>query len=350
MIRSDRVKDKLFGGVGFRQPSQNDYSIVDEVNAASTSGLYFNDASNLVSIKNIKECQDDESITDDNFNTYLANLHKASIDDVCREVIAGQNDYLQSVNIYPYEKRFTTKLTTNNRFVGFEISHCNRVNIVSKISFIELVFDEDITLNVHLYNSNLKEPIKTIECECIGGQSNIFDLTDWFIQANETYKGGKFYVGYFESDLGTVKPYAKDWENSILKSCTNYYSVEPVWFNELGTGYDIDTRTYDSDTFGMNIGLDSYKDYTELIIRNRELFYPAIQYQLVVKVLNLIRTSNRSNGVQRIAAELVKEAEFELYGNKELGINGKVGMLTERINTIKKSLFPKNLIVSSTLI
>ena len=58
MIRSDKIKSQLFGEVGFRQSTLTGYDIVDASNQVSRSGLFFQDASRLVTIKNIKETQE----------------------------------------------------------------------------------------------------------------------------------------------------------------------------------------------------------------------------------------------------------------------------------------------------
>ena len=94
MIRTDKIQTGLFGGVGFRQPTLTGYNIVDETNQGSTSGLYFGDSSELVTIKNIKDCQEDSDISDVNFNTLLTNMQKSVILDVCNKVIAGQSDFI----------------------------------------------------------------------------------------------------------------------------------------------------------------------------------------------------------------------------------------------------------------
>ena len=103
MIRSDKIQTALFGGVGFRQPTLAGYNIVDATNIASSSGLFFGDSSELVTIKNIKDCQEDLSISNENFNLLLANMQKSVILDVCNKIIAEQSDFIDSLNLYPYE-------------------------------------------------------------------------------------------------------------------------------------------------------------------------------------------------------------------------------------------------------
>jgi len=87
-------------------------------------------------------------------------------------------------------------------------------------------------------------------------------------------------------------------------------------------------------------------DYTELILKNRNLFWTAIQLQMHEKVLNLIRYSTRSNITERINKEMV---DLELFGNKGLKISGVIDKLNDAISTITKCLFPKSRIMMTTL-
>lgn len=350
MLRSDRLVSSLYGGVGFRQPTIGDYAILDTANTGSTSGLYFDDASAFVTIQNIKDCQPDIDISQVNFNTYLANLHKAVILDICQKITHGNADLIHVNNLYPYEKKFNESLDSKgNKFVGFQIEPLMRGDMIGKVPFLELAFDDDITINVHLFNSNVKTPIKTKECVCVGGQSNIVKLDDWFIADSATYKGGNFYIGYFESNLGSVKAIKRDWERSTGKVETAFYRINPIFANPVNLWFDVESIEFDSDTFGLNIGMNVYNDYTELLIRNDNLIYPAIKYGMAEKVLTIIKSSIRSNSVERITKMSIDEINFELYGNSALGISGVTGKLTEQIESIKKMIFFKPLLTIGTL-
>jgi hypothetical protein len=335
MIRSDKIKTGLFGGVGFEQPTLSGYNIVDATNLASSSGLKFGDSSELVTIKNIKDCQEDAAISSANFNVLLARMQKSVILDVCNKVIAGQSDFIDSLNLYPYEKSFDETLTPSTNFVGFTIIP-QRKNTVCSIPWIELCFDTEKTFNIYLYNTNKpKTPIQTKEVTTIAGEAVIFNL-DWIIADDVEYKGGEFKLGYFEQDLDGAKPYRKDFEFSNFKVNATYFFVEPVYLKHTDSTIDVESELSSVDTFGLNIGLDVYTDYTELIIRNKNLFFPAIQVSMHEKVLNLIKYSTRTNSTERIAKELI---DFELYGNSKLKIEGVVDKINRSIDQLKKALF-----------
>lgn len=335
MIRSDKIKTALFGGVGFEQPTLSGYNIVDADNLASSSGLKFGDSSKLVTIKNIKDCQEDDAISNSDFNKLLASMQKSAILDVCNKVIAGQSDFIDSLNLYPYEKSFDAKLTSSTKFACFSIIP-QRKNIACSIPWIELCFDTEKTFNIYLYNTNKPNtPIQTKEVTTVAGESTIVDL-GWIIADDVTYKGGAFRLGYFEDDLDGANAYAKDYELSNLKVNSPYFFVEPVSLSHSGSLINIESELSSTDTFGMNIGIDVYTDYTELIIRNKNLFFPAIQLQMHETVLSLIKYSSRQNGQERTAKENI---DFELFGNSKLNIDGIVSKLNRAVEQISKAIF-----------
>ena len=335
MIRSDKIKTGLFGGVGFEQPTLTGYNIVDATNLAASSGLHFGDSSKLVTIKNIKDCQEDPSISNVNFNLLLTSLQNSAILDVCNKVIAGQSDFIDSLNLYPYEKSFDDTITPTGKFVGFNIEPL-RNGVSCSIPWVELCFDTAKTFNLYLYNSNKPNAaILTKSVTTVAGEATIVAL-DWTVANDVTYKGGTFFLGYFEDDLDGAKAYAKNWENAIFNVRTPYFEIEPVFLNHTLTVIDIESEAYSVDTFGLNIGVDIYTDYTELIIRNKNLFFPAIQLQMHETVVNLIKYSTRSNSIERISKEMI---DFELFGNPKLQIEGIATKLNRAIEQIKKALF-----------
>jgi len=352
MIRTDKIQAAttgLFGGVGFRNSDIANYNIVDATNLLSSSGLCFQDASELVSIKNIKDCQENPSITSVQFNALLGNMQKAAILDVCNKVIKDKADFISSINLYPSEKTFENIIEKKGKFVALKIKPTIG-NVICSIPWVETSFNGVVTFNLYLYNTNLPStPIQTKPITTVEGESNV-TMLNWIVADDSAYKGGEFRLGYFENDLiidgVEVSAYKKDYESSNLKVQTPYYCIEPVSLTYVGTKINIKDEVYESDTFGLNIGIDLRMDYTELILKNRNLFWTAIQLQMHEKVLNLIRYSTRSNITERINKEMV---DLELFGNKGLKISGVIDKLNDAISTITKCLFPKSRIMMTTL-
>jgi len=347
MIRIDKIKTSLFGRVGFRQPDIAEYAVVSATNLAADSGLTFQDASELVSIMNIKETQPNASIDTTGLNALLERFQKNAITEVCNKVVVGEGDFVNSLNLYPYAKTFQNTIEKHGKFVGFKIQP-TYYNMSFRISFAELAFSGTESFNIYVFNSNLVAPIQTKPVTITtAGQSKITDL-DVLIANDTTYKGGFFYVGYFEDDI-TNSAYKRDYELSSLSIRNPYLTIDPVSLDHVGTVLDITTENFHSDTFGLNFGIELYYDYTELIVNNKSLFDRAVQYQGVIKMIDAIKSSTRSNIQERITKDFITEANFALYGNSQAKIKGATQLLDEEIKHIKNTLFPKYRINRATL-
>jgi hypothetical protein len=352
MIRVDKIKDSFFGEVGFRNSTVAGYDIVDNDNKASVSGLFFQDVSRLVTIKNIKDTQENPDITDPQFNDLLKQLQDTAILNVCNKVSQGKSDFIQSDNLFPFEKTFDQTLATSNRFIGFRIEPIYIIDLISKVNWIEASFDKAVTFNLYLYNSNKPNAaIKTKSVTTIANESVIVNINDWFIADNESYKGGTFYLGYFEDDLSGAKPIKRNFEIANLQTHTKCYDVLAVSLEHVGTVIDVSSDVNLSDTGGLNIGMDIYTDYTELFIRNKSLFSQAIQHEMAIEVLGIISKSTRSNRTERITRDFLKQINLELYGYKDenvfiMGLIAKHGRL---IADLRKSFFRQPKISKGTL-
>lgn len=348
MIRYDKIKSSLFGGVGWRQPTLTGYDIINSENLQSDSGLFFQDSHPYVTVKNIKEAQEDKDVSDSDFNDYLKSIQETSISNACNSILNGKSDFIQSVNLYPYEKSFKDTIDKRGKFVGFIFEQRQSVGLIAKVPWVELSFDEDVSFDIHLFNSNLKEPIQTQSVTASAYESVIVNL-DWFIADDTDHKGGNFYIGYYEDDLGTAKALKKNFDLSNLQVYTKCYCIRPVSLDVDASVIDVTTLINESDTFGLNIGIEVYNDYTELIIRNKNLFWNAIYFQAAEKVLNTLLTSTRSNRTQRTNTLDANQILFALYGDANTGIKGIDSKLKMAIHDVRKTLFYKPKISRRTL-
>lgn len=347
MIRSDKIISAFFGGVGFRDSTLTDVPDVSTANKETRSGMVFQDGNFLVTIKNIYDCQEDADISDVDFNTLLTNMQNTVILETVNKISEKQSDFIQSANIFPYEKSFKNTITPSSKVVGFEIEKTNDCGIICKLPWVELSFDTAKTFNVYLYNSNKPNaPIQTQSVTTVAGESVIQSL-NWYVADDSTYKGGKFYLVYFEDDLDGAKAFKKDFELSSYQVGTSHYNINPVSIGYTGAVIDVSDVTNESDIFGLNLGVDVYNDYTEVFIRNQNLFWTAIKHQMTEKVLNMILQSTRTNFTERETKE--NQARFALYGNEKYKIEGINLKLGSAIDDIKKMLFYQPTISKGTL-
>ena len=332
----------MFGGVGFRESTLSDVPSLTKENKESRSGLYFQDANGFVTLRNIYDCQENKDITEDGFNTLLGNMQKSVILESVNKVIEGESDFISSLNLYPFEKSFDTVVTKKDKFVGFYIEPKNK-NVTTKINWVELSFDADTTFTLYLYNSNKpKTPIEEVEVETVAGEAKIVDL-DWYISDSDEYKGGKFYIGYYYSDVD-ANAYKKDHDVANMRVVPPAFNVQPISLGHDGLTIDVEDETYESESYGLNIGMEIYTDYTQMVLRNQNLFWNLIKNQMAEKVLNLISTSTRTNITER-----ANQARLELYGSEKYGIIGATAKTDRALKSLKRALFYKPRIERRTL-
>ncbi len=351
MLRDDKIQDQLFGsGVGWKQPTTSGYDIVDDDNLGDVSGLKFQDASFMVTIKNIKDSQEDIAITDEEFNELLAGMQRTVISDVCNKVTFRESDNIQSVNLYPFEKAFSDTLDTSGRFIGFKIKPSYLLDKLAIVTQLELAFDTAKTFKVYLFNSNVKEAINSQGVTTVSGQSVIQNV-QWYIADNTTYKGGVFYLGYFEDDLSGAKPYKRNYGSSNIRYETPYFDVYPVSIQHSNNVLDVSSYKNLTDTGGLSLTINIYNDYTELVVRNKNKFAYAIQQEMAVRVLDLVRNSTRTNATDRSTDRNVQNINMELHGFKDetVYVQGLISKVNRAIADLRKHLFYQPRISKTTL-
>ena len=333
MIDSSQIKG--LGLVGWRASTISGVPTLAAGNIATSSGMYYQDFSSLVTVQNIFKIQGDSVITDDNFNAFLTNLTNAAFVKVLNAIFQN-DDYIENRVLYPFENTWTETIDNDTSFVGYEINPNNRRDLIITLNNVFASFSADETVKLLLFHSSKKEPIDSKEL-------SVLELTDvdtslsWNL-SNFKYSGGKFYVGYLRSGL-TTKAINRDWNSANVKSCFNMFKIQPISVNgwDSETLFDVDDVEYESDTYGLNFDITSWKDYTNIILRNKNKFVNCLGLQVAADVLDLIIKSTRSNRIER---EIGDSAFIELEGfinpdlPRTLGINKR--LITE-IARIKKT-------------
>lgn len=333
MIDKSQIKD--LGLVGWRASTITGMPTLSAANTATSSGMYYDDFSHLVNVQNLFKIQEDSSISDANFNVFLTNLTNSAFIKVINAVFQD-NDYIENRVLFPYENVWTETLTNDTSFVGYEIHPANRRDLTITLNNVFTSFDSTDTVKLLLFHSSKKAAIDSKEI-------SVSELTDtdtsltWDL-SNFKYSGGKFYVGYLRSGL-TAKAINRDWDSASVRSCFNMFQISPIIVDgwDAETLFDVDDVEYESDTYGLNFDITSWKDYTNIILRNRNKFVDALGLQVAADVLDLIIKSVRSNRIER---EIGDSAFIELEGfiNPELprtlGISAKLKDEIKRLREI----------------
>ena len=307
MFASSQIKGLCL--VGWRSSTVTGMPVISAANLLTSSGMTYSDFSSLVTVQNVYRVQEDSAITDSNFNTFLTNLTDAAFIKVLNSVFQ-EDDFIENKVVYPFEYTWTELIDNDTSFVGFEITPANRNELSLTLNRVFTSFDAVDSLKLLLFHSSKYLPIQT-KTITLAQLTETDTLLDWNLSGFD-YSGGKFYVGYLRSAL-TAKAVNRNWDKANKKSCFNMFKIKPVIVpgHDTETLFDVDLIEYEDETYGLNFDITSWKDYTNIVLRNRNKFVNALGLQVAADVLDLIIKGTRSNRIER---ELEARAFSELEG------------------------------------
>lgn len=356
MIQVSKIQTALLGIVGFQQPYNPKYAIVDADNLLSESGYFVTD-NPYAKIEYIKDNQDYLNISDEDFNLFLNELKKRSISNVCNQVFSDY-DFIDRSLLFKNASNKIDLETLPNGFVGYKIQVSKDKNIAFKISRVLLDFDGAGDIELLLFNSAKKEPIerKTITISTDHQE----EVLNWVVDnSSDTYKG-EYYIGYL-SDSISVTPFKREWNNaSVMTSptCLNIEKIKVVSHN-TDVLFNLDYLDGMSEDCGLNFDISVYEDFTDFTINNKMLFARAIQLDCIINCIQLYISSLRNNANQTQSAQLYQKLMIELEGTdsdslvKVKGLKnqfiGEIASIRKEVNKMKKGFQKQGLIMVSTL-
>ena len=152
MFVVDKIRNTFSGIVGFRQPYNPEYAIIDASNLNSYSGYYVND-NEFAKIEYLKSCVNYKDISDSNFNDYLRRLISSSAIDVCNQVFVKPSYTDRNLLFKNANNKSETEVLPNG-FVGYKINVSSEKNVAFKISRVLLEFEGSGDIEIMLFNSS----------------------------------------------------------------------------------------------------------------------------------------------------------------------------------------------------
>lgn len=335
MFDAEIVRSTLFGRLGWQEfapvtlPDGSAVALSDE-NKASRSGRYFQDFHQAVTLRNIHSIIEVDNANSDTFNAYLTNLQNAAIlnsvsavfnEDTLIEqslVFNGRSDKCETV------QRVATKH-------GYKIVLARDPSYCSVIRSVSLLFAEAGDIHLVLAHSDYGELLtKDVTVEANVEKVVPIDLSLFY--SCDKYKGGFFYV-YFDSDLLPVEFYVPEFCK------TRMFRAEPF------EGDDLNEVGITSRTYGLNMEICAYRDFTQVIQNSQHLFDTLVGLQLAATVVELAVNSTRSNLSQRFnkdAATMLYNDLNQMFPSPEFPYStGLRGQLAREIKRVKQNLLPK---------
>lgn len=346
MINPTVLETKLAGLIGFKQPYDPAYAIIDAANLLSRSGYFVTD-NPFVKIQSIKDSQDYADISSANFNELLRRKISASIVNVANAVF-NENDFIDRQVVYKnalnkFQAGGVYTYDLSPGFICYKISVSKEKNIAFNIKRALLDFDGTGDLTLHLFNTaNLKTPLfsKTVAVTLPFQEVDL----DWVCD-NSSGKGykGDYYLGYFSEGM-TLKPFKREYSDSVVMSCISELEIEPSRFSDftnLSSDFDLQNESPYQPYNGVNPDITVYEDFTDLIVQNEKLFARAIQLDCQINLLSESISSIRSNRNERVSGQYVAQIMAQIEGESgenNIKVKGLRPQFYGAISSIRKEL------------
>lgn len=340
MFDVSKIKDSLSGLVGFKQPFNPDYAIVNASNQLSESG-YFVNSNPFAKIEYIKDCQDYVGISNDDFNSILSDIIQNSSVNVINQVFT-ESAYIDRQVLYRYALNKNETENLPNGFIGFRIKVDNTKSIAFKITRLFLDFEGTGDIKILLFNSARKTPLRSQEITINSDHQEV--VLDWILNDTDSIYKGEYFIGYIKSESTLVEPYKRNYEGSNILSQITHLDIDKVILpsHSTETLFDLAKVQFLSENTGLNLDITVYDDFTDLIIQNRFLFARAIYLSGIINTLQIYMASLRSNGNERQANELYQKVLIEVEGTRSndnvISVKGLRPQLISEISDIKSEI------------
>ena len=353
MINRTKITSKITGLVGWENPINPTYAVVDATNQTSRSGRKFTD-NPFVKIELLKNTQDYKSASNAQFNTYLLNAAKTAIISV-GDKVCDKPDFIDRQILYPYPNN-KIDIETPSGFVGYRIQQSKEKNLAIEISRVILEFKESCDIKLLLFNTAKSAPIFSKEIKYTAevpadGETPAIPGTDavtayfheeqlnWVCYNEDIYKGD-YYFGYIAN--AAHKPFKRNYENSNVRNSITFLNITPVQVLGHNTEvlFNLSSISNVAECHGINLDISVYYDYTDSLIQNQNLLARAIQLEGQVNALTHYIATMRSNADERKTKEIIG-ALLELEGADVEDGPKKVGLKNElmmEMNRLRKEI------------
>lgn len=323
--------------VGFRQPVGTGAPTLSSAVTTSASGRYFQDFHAMVTVENIKQTMELPAATDGQLITYLGEIRQAAI----MRVLGGVFSQPQVIDrpALLFHRTGVNDTAENNagKFIGYEIIVADIADAGVQIDALHVLLDGAATFNVYLFKDGDPAAVFTQSVTTVANTIKEVVLTDKVIGR------GKYYLGYFQNDLGSVKAIRQQvahWNSGRM------YSARPMQSDATGaTTFNRDEISY-GEPIGLNVEMSSFRDHTTQIKRKAAMFDEVIGLQMAYSVIEQVIYSVRRNANESILKDQLDRVgiQLDLSGVAPISESPKVTGLKQRIDreilSIQKSFYP----------
>jgi hypothetical protein len=286
---------------------------------------------------------EEENAADPSFNAHLVNLTRAAIMRTLKKVFRVP-EIIKKGLVYDRLGQNDTVIESTGKFIGYEIDLAPVSNASVRFDSVVLSFTEDVTFPLYLFKDGKKTPVLSFNVTAIAQEATVVNINVLLSYLNNATKGGKYFFGYFQADLGTAKAIR---EEVCGSRCFPYVRLRSVSIDQVAAA-DIDRnhRSYTYELSGFNLQLSVIRDHTRSIVQFGYLFDELIGLSVAVTVIEEILFTVRTNSTERINKEQIGASlQLQLDGALPISDGPQIKSLRNRLEaeiiTLRQTFFPK---------
>lgn len=307
---------------------------------APASGRYFEDFHALVREENVSKTMP-LGMT---LPAYQTALTRAAITR-CLSAVFRVPEFQEQVLLCNRSANYSaTPVTNTNQFVGYDINVAN-AGVSTQVDQAVLSFDTNATFKLYLFKEGYAAPIWEQSVSAVGGEQTIVALPGLVLNyLGSASKGSRFFLGYFQSELGTTKAIRE------AVDLNRTYCFAAQFCQATATGakaFNQNLVSYPGEAMGLNLQVSSFKDYTAAIVAKAALFDEAIGLCVAYNVIEQMLYAVRSNATERIIKDDLARAGAELDLKGYLAtpdtpqVRGLAQKIDEELTRLRSSFYPK---------
>ena len=274
----------------------------------SDSGRYFDDGSfhavcNSTYLRNL---QSNPDMTDSDYATWLSNFTNSVILSTVNSVLNKPQVIDKTQLIFNrIDRLFYRTIQSQSAFVGISFILGDGSYAV-QVNNLALFFNKSINVPLYLYNDFQLQPVWTGTVQATAYSQTIVNMADNVILNYLTpniAKGGRWYLGYYQSDIdaqGAQALYYNVQYAAFKKFAVSSFqaSVVPAPDGSGIPDFNRTTVTNNYLIYGLNAEVTTYRDYTNAIVQAPHLFDELIGLQVAAAIIEQTLFSTRSNNTQ----------------------------------------------------
>lgn len=271
----------------------------------SKSQRYYEDFHTLCDTAILRDLQPIVNPSSGDFTTYLEDLQRSVILGSLN-AIYNKKELIDANKLcfFRADRLYLQSVINTGQFVGLNINLAQG-NYITQITDLMLFFDKTCTFTMYLYDDMQIAPIYSKQVTAIGGQQTNVNLSDDVIFRNLTggdINGGRKYFGYYQDDIAAqgAKALYYNLNYNIFKPCNIMAFSAIVTTVNSDRNFNRYTIGANNLMYGLNAKVSTYRDSTNNIIQNSQLFDELFGLQMAAKVVEALIYSYRTNGTQRL--------------------------------------------------